>query len=220
MFKRNTVFLCLFLFLFSALLFAVDNITVINKTGYDIYYLKISPVDNDDWGEDWLGEEILADGGILSFDLSGRGWEGLCEFDIKAMDEEDDTYIQWGLNLCDRSKVILTMDDYVVPEEEVSSGPETDCGAPQDVTIVNGTGYEIWYVYVSPADADSWGKDRLGDDVVPAGDSFLVCLPGYDETCIFDIRVEDSEGDSYIKLDVDLCALESLEFTLEDLYFE
>ena len=109
------------------------------------------------------------------------------------------------------------MDDYVPPEDDEEGGVETDCGYPQDVTISNDTGYNIWYVYISASNSDSWGSDRLGDEVIMDGDSFDFCMPGFGNNCTFDVKVVDSDGDSYVKMEVDLCDTGYLSFSLSDL---
>ncbi len=215
--KRNRVLCVLFLLLFAVTAFAAENVTIINRTGYTIYYLKVSPGSADDWGDDWLGDDVLMDGDHVMLDLTDRGYGKYCEFDIKAVDEDDDNYIQWGVDFCDRTKIILTMDDYVPPDDDEGSGVETDCGYSQDVTISNDTGFNVWYVYISSVDSDSWGEDRLGDEVIMDGDTFEFCMPGYGSDCSFDVKITDSDGDSYVKMGVNLCSIDYLSFTLADL---
>jgi len=214
--KRIGIFLAVLMIFSAVAVSAADSVTIINKTGYAIFYLKISPTSADDWGDDWLGDEVLADGENITLDLAAAGYAKQCTFDIKAVDEDDDSYIQWEVDLCSRSKVVLTMDDYVVPDDE-GSGVETDCGYTQDISIRNDTGFDIWYVYISPTDSDDWGEDRLGDEVIMDGDSFTICMPGYGSKCQFDVKIVDSDGDDYVKMDVNLCSIESLTFTLDDL---
>ncbi|MBI9103316.1 MAG: hypothetical protein JEY99_12940 [Spirochaetales bacterium] len=221
--KKTLIILTALLFLFAFAAFAAETVTIINRTGYTIYYLKVSPGTADDWGDDWLGDDVLMDGDYISLDLTDRGFGKYCVFDIKAIDEDDDSYIQWDVDLCDRSKVILSMDDYVPPDDDdddSGSGYETDCGYDQDVTISNDTGYNIWYVYISSSDSDSWGDDRLGDEVIMDGDVFDFCMPGYGSNCTFDIKIVDSDDDTYIKMGVDLCSTDYLSFTLDDLSVE
>ena len=66
----------------------------------------------------------------------------------------------------------------MVPEDEGTTA-ETDCGYTQDVSIRNDTGFDIWYVYISPTDSDDWGEDRLGDEVILDGDSFTIRITSY-----------------------------------------
>jgi hypothetical protein len=40
--------------------------------------------------------------------------------------------------------------------------------------IINDTDQDIWYLYLSPTDHNEWGEDRLGGDIIPAGESYVV----------------------------------------------
>lgn len=64
------------------------------------------------------------------------------------------------------------------------------------VDITNNTGYTIEYMYVSPGNTDEWQEDLLGEQVLPNGAGGRVTLTGFSGP-IFDIRLEDEEGDTY-----------------------
>lgn len=200
--------LILLLAVFPALIGALDAISIINRTGYDLYYLYVSPETADSWGEDVLGDEVLLDGG--SFTVPLGKYSDLCRFDIKAIDSDDDSYIKWEYDVCDRSKVILTLEDLYLEEDEE--------GAPQDFAIRNETGFTIYHIYVSPDYADDWEEDLLGaDEVLLTGDFFDVSFSGYGDQCIFDIKLVDDEGDSYTRWGVDICSAAQVTITLDDL---
>ena len=71
-FTLIVIFICILaLFSVSAFAFDSDNLnslTVYNETGFDIYYLHVSPEDSEGWGADVLGSErTLDDGEYLGF---------------------------------------------------------------------------------------------------------------------------------------------------------
>lgn len=68
-----------------------------NETGYDIYYVYISYSSDDDWGGDWLGNDILSDGDTYYFDLEDYGWDTDL-FDIQLVDVDGDTYTFMGMD--------------------------------------------------------------------------------------------------------------------------
>ena len=83
------------------------------------------------------------------------------------------------------------------------------------VDITNRTGYTIYYMYVSPAKSTSWEEDVLGTEVLPTGETRRVNLTGY-RSPIFDIKLVDSDGDSYTFWSIDVSE-EDVVVTLDDL---
>lgn len=83
------------------------------------------------------------------------------------------------------------------------------------VDITNDTGYTIYYLYVSPDRSTSWEEDVLGSEVMLDGATRRVTLTGY-KSPIFDIKLVDSDGDSYTFWDVDV-SRRDLVVTLDDL---
>ena len=212
---RKAFLTCLvFVFLFGTVAFLFSeqgDIIVLNRTGFDVYYLYISPGSSDSWGEDLLGEtDILSDGSHVSVPVPGLG--KFCNYDLKAIDLDGDSYIKWELDLCNTGKVVITMDDYVTEDDGSNEM------AIQDFVLVNNTGFTIWHIYVSPDYSDNWEEDLLGEDeVLSDREQFPVTFSGYGDQCIFDMKVVDSEGDEYIKYGVDVCSLYEVAFTLDDI---
>ena len=56
--------------------------------------------------------------------------------------------------------------------------------------IINESGVDIWYIYISPSKSDSWGEDWLGDDIIRAGDTYVIT--GIPEG-VYDVLVEDQD---------------------------
>jgi hypothetical protein len=83
---------------------AIQDFTVTNKTGFTITALYVSETDNDDWEDDVLGEDVLANG--KSTDISFHGYSGkACKFDIRIDDEDSTQWIVEDINLCETHKV-------------------------------------------------------------------------------------------------------------------
>lgn len=79
-----------------------------------------------------------------------------------------------------------------------------------DFTIVNGTGYTIREVYLSPAKAKSWGKDRLGDGDLANGKSRLIKFSD-SANCVQDLQVVFDDSDVEVTWDnLDLCEINKL----------
>lgn len=70
------------------------------------------------------------------------------------------------------------------------------------LTIINELeGYTIFFIYVSPTGMDTWGMDRLGSGNVlsPGEEGTLELSKG-----TYDIKIVDEDGDTYIKMNLDL----------------
>ncbi len=79
-----------------------------------------------------------------------------------------------------------------------------------DFTLVNRTGYAIAEVYVSPANKENWGRDRLGRNVLDNGRSKLFTFSD-SANCNQDIKVVfDDDGSSVVWEDIDLCELHKI----------
>jgi hypothetical protein len=70
-----------------------------NLTGMNIKALYVEPSANtDNWGDELLKGETLAGDGDTKINFSPGGTE--CEYDIKIMDDADNSYEVKGIDLC------------------------------------------------------------------------------------------------------------------------
>ena len=79
-----------------------------------------------------------------------------------------------------------------------SSSPSSSTaeGGDQDFTLVNSTGVEIDKVYISPHDKDDWEEDILGRDTLPNGQNVEVKFHRDEKAAMWDLRVEDKQGNA------------------------
>jgi hypothetical protein len=80
---------------------------VTNNTGFDIIMLHVSSSSTGDWEEDVLGTNILRNGATQQINFKGKGSP---IYDIKAIDEDGDTYYRMGVNVRTED-VTLTLSD-------------------------------------------------------------------------------------------------------------
>ncbi len=71
--------------------------------------------------------------------------------------------------------------------------------------VVNRSGRTVRELYASPATQQSWGRDRLGEDVLPDGRTFAVRMPS-GSGCRTDLRVVFEGGGNDERRDLDTCA--------------
>lgn len=165
--------------------------------GWDIIEVLVDPSDSP-WGENRLGMDILEPGESIAIDIAPGTW------DIMLTDEDLDTYTLWTVEIgAGGYDWIVTLDDMdEVWEGEFTGDPVSLSSGEGDayVEIVNDLGaWSIMYVWVDPTDSD-WGEDRLGADILTPGSDLTVWVdPG-----MYDIRVEDEDGDTYTLWDIEV----------------
>ncbi|MDR0319945.1 MAG: hypothetical protein LBI28_00440 [Treponema sp.] len=173
------------------------QITVVNNTGYSIFYLYISQTENV-WGDDALGSHIINAGSTMivalpsSIILTDR-------YNIMAVGADGDAYIKWDALVPENSRVEFTMADFNTDTELNVYPPQN---MPQ-ITIVNNTGYTLHYLYIKPAVSDSWGGDLLGERTLNSGYQINVNMPyPANVSNQYYIRAVNSAGDTYTKWNV------------------
>jgi hypothetical protein len=81
------------------------DFTLVNKTGLTIDYVYVSPTNDDQWGEDVMGRDVLKHG--ESVDIVFSRTEKSCMWDLKIKDEDGDE-VEWSnLDLCKATEISL-----------------------------------------------------------------------------------------------------------------
>lgn len=94
----------------------VKEITIINNTEYPIREIYVSSTSSDEWGENLVEDGQIVEWGdeiIIKVDTANE-----CYFDFKLVDNEDDFYRKWEVNLCETMEVEFIFDDYVEDDED------------------------------------------------------------------------------------------------------
>lgn len=144
------------------------SIEITNESGEAIWYVYLSSSKSDDWGEDWMGDDMILDG--QTHTIVGIP-EGI--YDVMAADENgDEIEVYWDVEL--EGEITWSISGLVSLE------------------VINDTADTIGYLYISPADSDTWGDDWLGDDVIPAGETYTV---GNIPPDVYDIKAKDLDDE-------------------------
>ena len=108
----NKTLALLFVFVTAALAQARagdQDFTLVNKTGFDIHSVYVSPHRTDEWEEDILGRDVLANGDHVDIKFSrttkGKSW------DLKVADKDGKGYVWENINLLEVSKVTVEYKD-------------------------------------------------------------------------------------------------------------
>jgi hypothetical protein len=78
-----------------------------------------------------------------------------------------------------------------------------------DFTLVNQTGVDIYMVFISPSEEDDWGEDVLKIDVLEDGVSVELKFDEEQEAELWDLKVEDEDGNAIVWKGLDLTEITS-----------
>jgi hypothetical protein len=85
---------------------AKQDFKLVNKTGYELKALYVAPSKSDDWQEDVLGQDVLADGQAVNVHFSPK--TKTCMFDLKVTYSDDDSNAVWEkIDLCTVEKITI-----------------------------------------------------------------------------------------------------------------
>jgi hypothetical protein len=74
------------------------HVDIINDTGRTMSEFYASATDADDWEEDILGQDTLADGEVFDVDIDDGS--GACKFDLKAVFTDGTSHVMKAVNVC------------------------------------------------------------------------------------------------------------------------
>lgn len=84
-----------------------QDFTLVNETGVEIHEIYLSPSNSNDWEEDVLGDDVLADGEEIDIEFDGSD-EKYWDLMIKDQDGNDITWEK--INLKETSVITLHYD--------------------------------------------------------------------------------------------------------------
>ena len=88
----------------SSLAFAEDvKFTLDNQSDYQIDEFYASPANEDDWGDDILGQDVLSGGESGTVTIADGSDQ--CVYDLRAVDEDGTEHDLTDLNICESPSV-------------------------------------------------------------------------------------------------------------------
>ncbi len=92
---------------------APQDFELTNSTGYEIKSVYISSHSSNDWEEDVLGQDTLADGAAVKIHFPGGRGE-TCDWDLKVTYTVDGTSAEWtdGFDLCTITSIDIKWDGH------------------------------------------------------------------------------------------------------------
>lgn len=85
---------------------AKQDFTLVNKTGYALSEVYVSPSKADDWQEDVLGRDVMEDS--VEYDILFHRSDKSCLWDLKVIYHDDDSSAVWeAIDLCTVSRITI-----------------------------------------------------------------------------------------------------------------
>lgn len=81
------------------------DFSLVNKTGYVISEVYVSSASTNDWEEDVMGRDVLANNESVDIEFT-KGSKG-CKWDLKVIYDDGEEAVWDSLNLCATSQVSL-----------------------------------------------------------------------------------------------------------------
>ena len=147
-------------------------LTVVNQSSNQVCFMRISPTTSSEWGEDWLGSDILGAGDSYTFAPVAAGM-----YDLRAEFCGGGSVEEFGFSLMSDATWTVT--------SEAGPGPGPQGGEIQ-LLLINQSSDDVCFVYISPVTSQYWGEDWLGADIVPAGTQYTFDVPAGQ----YDLRAE------------------------------
>ncbi|MBI9096905.1 MAG: hypothetical protein JEY91_00435 [Spirochaetaceae bacterium] len=183
--------------LFTLLKLFSQEVVVINKTGFDIYNVYISPSGLEQWSEDLQPFDVILKDRYKIIDVSAYDET---YFDFRFIDIDGDEYIKKNVDLKLHRKVVVSLDDLAYVMDRIKE----DFSDEWFVSIRNNTGVSIVELYISPHNSNSWGTNLMENDYMENKSTEQISMGGGVESIDYDIRMDSSEGAVFIKENIPL----------------
>ncbi len=80
------------------------------------------------------------------------------------------------------------------------------------VNIVNDTGFNLTYFYATNGKAQSWGRDHLGDYMIPPGGDMVIDFDDGTGECMFDFKAVFEDDLELEQFNIDVCSIPSFRY--------
>ncbi len=105
---RHAALIAGFLSLSGAAFASDADFKLVNKTGYQIDEVYVSPASSDSWGADIMGKDAVPDGASVNITFPHGG--KACHFDIRVKYNDGDKAEWTNIDLCEYEKISLFWD--------------------------------------------------------------------------------------------------------------
>jgi hypothetical protein len=173
------------------------SFNLVNRSGQVIREIYVSASEERYWGPDLLQTEVLPDGRSFAVRLPPAAG---CRHDVRVVYADGRPEERRGQDTCRITDMVFG----------AGTVPGQADGANPSFNLVNHGALNITAVHVSPVQYDSWGINRLGNQLLTPGRHLMVRLRSGE--CENDIRVVWADGRSEERRRIDTCRIVNLVF--------
>jgi hypothetical protein len=177
-------------------------VTVVNNTGDTFQRLFVNSSAFSEKDANVLGHDVLINDGWIRVSLPSSG-----NWDLIAVTKDGDIFIKTNYPIRNGAIIQFTGADLSRPPP--NEGP----GSTPVITVVNKTGYTLYFLHISHYSSSEWGNDVLDNFMISPLGSIQIVLPS---AGIWDFKAVDVDGDSYYKWRYSISKDTTLEFTWGD----
>jgi hypothetical protein len=184
----------------------LNKITFQNSTGTKIQMIFLSPADSEYWGPDIIGADyVLKDGGSIGYYVHFP--HEATTFDVMATDDKGNKFEMRDFKVIAGKEQTITL----TRKSLNRTAPDFTLAT---LAVENDTGHELQYLFISPADSETWGADLLDEERTLAdGDSHNIVIPMGTDKVQYNLMATDENDDEYI-FNVTINPAKGKEFTV------
>ncbi len=189
------------------------SFNLVNRSNRVIYEAYASPVTQNTWGRDRLGQNVVPAGRAFIMRLP----VGECLYDVRVVYDRarGPAEERRNIDLCNMNE--LAFDGSRAQEQQggQQQAPQQQAGPTGNPSfnLVNQGGATVMQVFASPTTDQNWGPDRLGNGTVAPGAIFPVRLP--EGPCLYDIRFVYDSGQPQERRNINLCEITNVTVPLQ-----
>jgi hypothetical protein len=163
---------------------------LVNKTGFDLIDIYISPAGQNQWGEDlFLGTF----NNFEAKDFTVTTAEKICLYDLKVVKLDSTDLIFKNVNLC-KMLIVTLLYDFDEPR------------FVQDLILENQTDLTFSEIYIRDLSTSFWGQNVLGANVLTPRESAIISVkPGNEKVCLYQIKAVLLNGRELLYDNINIC---------------
>ncbi|WP_235035554.1 Tat pathway signal protein [Roseomonas sp. 18066] len=181
---------------------AQNRFWLINQSGQTIESAYVSPSRLDNWGPDILGNSMLGAGQQVH--VTPQATDCVIDIRVRYQGGREETKMQ--VNACSLTRVVFAGGGGAGGAiRGGGAGATTRVAGDPSFSFVNRSGSVVRELYVSLSTDRSWGRDRLGEQVLEPGYDRWIELPA-GRSCTVDVKIVYMNGREQERRGVETCS--------------